>query len=470
MPHPQVQNWSDLSALLGLDLSAIGPTFDVGGAAGNGNADEDLANIQATIDKAVLAGGGIVQLRDRTYLPPSTLNVFGDNITLRGVGPQTQIKMNPGVVSASIRHMVYVKGNNFLCENLTFDQQQSTQTATNFSEIIQLGEENASGSAGVSAGVRYSNLRVRGCRFLNGVSGHIRAFKCQNIWILDNYCSGLTTNTGITVSNVKLGWVFDAVVRGDYCDFGTQRVAGNNIFVSHSGNSVSGSERVIVIGNEAVNCGDSPIEASSSTSGSGLGAIVQNVILANNLVRLGSGLVSLQSRGVQIANNTVLAPGSGGSNASGIRVGCSSGASTAAIQENVLVQGNLVLGDANTTRGLTALSSGGIMRRLNIVGNHLVDITGTGGLGIQVDGASVASPNHTTDVKVMDNHVLNCTTALYSFTNLDATALLILDGSGAGVPAFAASQESTRRRTDAVAAGSLYVKETAASSTAWVGK
>src|SRR6266498_1891215 len=170
MPHPTILNWDEFQRVLGLDLSAIGPTFDVGGAAGNGNADEDLANIQATIDKAVLAGGGIVQLRDRTYFLPNTLNVVGDNITLRGVGPQTQIKMMPGVVSASIRHMIYVQGNNFLCENITFDQQQSTQTPTNFSEIIQLGQENATGSVGVSAGTRYSNLRVRNCRFLNGVS------------------------------------------------------------------------------------------------------------------------------------------------------------------------------------------------------------------------------------------------------------------------------------------------------------
>jgi hypothetical protein len=75
------------------------------GAAGNGVADDTVA-IQAAINAAQSAGGGIVYFPPGTYLISSTLTVSADNIQIVGAGWGSQIKASGGITG----YMLQVQG------------------------------------------------------------------------------------------------------------------------------------------------------------------------------------------------------------------------------------------------------------------------------------------------------------------------------------------------------------------------
>lgn len=375
------------------------------GAVGNGLIDDRPA-IQAAIRAAVKGRGGIVVIPEGTYLLGGQLNVMGNGVSILGAGPETILRVGDGVLHdlPGARHALHVQGNRFKLAHLTIDGNASGQEVAPNLDLVQLGGESENGNDGVSQGRRYRELVVQDCRMFNAVIRHIRVNKCSGVTVAKNQLSGVTENLSVGVGNIKLRWVRRFAVTENVCDLGgVARPSSNNILITHSGNSGSGSSSGEIRGNTVSDSTDSPIEASSAASGSGLNATVHNIVIADNVVQNGAGIITLQTQDVVIENNVIVQPGINGGNAWGIRLGNSVGSTPTTGQKNVLVQGNEVrgaVGDATvgTKYGILVDPMGGQVEGISLVGNRISDVPNPGRFGIRVrmqEGAGLTLDQNT---------------------------------------------------------------------------
>jgi len=376
-----------------------------------GAVDYSNSDARTVIQNAInaLTGGGIVLIKAGTYTISGTISITNNNIQLSGEGPSTILTVPNNSMGSSFMHMIYVQANDFELHDIKIDGNQANQTAGNYMYLVQLGTESADGGGSTQEATRYQHLAVRNCVLVNAVTGQIRCFKCQNVTLENNYLQNLTGNLAYCVANIMMGWVWDFEIKNNYCDLGAQRPKSNNIIVFHSGNTNSGSVRGKVVGNTCVNCTDSPIEASSSSAGSDLNAYVQDIVIADNTVRSGAGIISLQACNIDIIGNKIVGPGDGGGNAWGIRTGCSVGSNTKVSCKSVKIIGNVIQGDRNSSIGIQAAACGGVVQGVTITNNVITDISN---IGIQIDGGNVPSPNQTTDITVSGNTIVGASRPL----------------------------------------------------------
>jgi hypothetical protein len=395
---------------------------------GDGNTPYSGSDASTVIQSAInaLTNGGEIFIKRGQYDVSSMITVTNDNVKIRGEGDSTILRIPNGRVSASNPHVFYVTANNFEICHLTIDGNVANQTPMNHAYLIHLGYYDPSnlGKSSPTA-PRYTNLKVHHCRLINAVHGQIRAYRVQYLWIHDNFCSGVQTDTNYYVCNICVGWVYDFWILNNFCNYaGNFRATkSNNIIVSHSQNYYSGCLRGRILGNVVEDCGDSPIEVTSSTAGSGLGAVVQQVEVAHNTVRNGAGIISLQAREINIHDNIIIGPGYGGGNRWGIRLGCSTGSDTTVAEYDVDVHDNVIIGSSDSAYGIRLQSGGGVVKRIKIHNNIIKDIVYGTGIGIEVDGGNVASPNHTSEIVIADNEITGCD-QLFNLINLPAESVI----------------------------------------------
>ncbi len=396
-------------------LAAKRPLIDVRsrGAKGDGVTDDGRI-IQDAIDEAVSLGGGRVYLPAGIYAVGAQLNVVGDGVRIGGDGPGSVIRLADRALANDVgrRHLLHVRGSRFRLHHLTIDGNGSNQTIDENLDLVQFGVESSNGNDGVAGAPRYDDLKVVRCYMHDAVTRHIRVNQCDHVVVRRNTLIGVSSDTSRGVGNIKLRWVRGFRVTNNECSLGAvPRPRSNNILVSHSGNSGSGSAHGIIHGNEVDGCTDSPIEASSSSSSSALDAVVHHVLITRNKVSRGAGIISLQSRDVLIEGNTVNYPGQWGGNSWGIRLGCGVGSDPRAVQQRVIARANTVVGTASgptsgTKVGVAIQSLGGQVQDVSVEGNSLTSITREDSCGILVDGPSPS------DVQLKDNTFVDVAQAI----------------------------------------------------------
>ena len=190
------------------------------GAVGDGVADDEVA-IQAAIDAAGTAGGGIVWLPQGTYIvagsPGSVaLSLTNDNVFLLGAGPGvTTIKLKTG----SDNHTVNIAGiTGGGVSNLTIDGQRVLQTAGH-------------GIRADGTRLRFSDLEIietdgYGMGLAQNASSSLKDVRLQNITIRN------TGNDGIDMKNTNddnHGIVLDNILVDDFDLAGLGNRAGLDI-------------------------------------------------------------------------------------------------------------------------------------------------------------------------------------------------------------------------------------------------
>jgi len=379
--------------------------------------------IQTAIDS--LTNGGLVLLKAGTYTISGTISVRNNSIGICGEGPSTVLTIPNNSMGAGFRHVIYVQAHDFELRDLQIDGNQTNQSPANYVYLVQLGTDYDDGSKGTQEATRWNRLAVRNCTLVNAVSGHIRCFKCQYVTIENNFLQTVTGNESCQVKNIMMGWVWDFEIKNNYCDLGTQRLGSNNIMVQHSGNTNSGSIRGKVVGNTCVNCTDSPIEVSSSSARSCLKAYVEDIVITKNTVRSGAGIISLQAHRVDITENKIIGPGAGAGNAWGIRTGCSVNSDTTVACRDINIVGNIIQGDRSFSRqGIRAAACGGAMQGITVANNEITDIADPG-VGIQIDGSDVPSPNHTTDITITNNTMTGVSQPLQIVNTVSGAAITV---------------------------------------------
>ena len=106
------------------------------GATGDGTTD-DTAAIQAAIDAAATAGGGIVYIPPSStpYMVTSSLNIAGDNITIEGGGWGSVIKAANSFDNSSGGQVFYTNG----YDNLVFREFKIDGNRANLSDLTAIG-------------------------------------------------------------------------------------------------------------------------------------------------------------------------------------------------------------------------------------------------------------------------------------------------------------------------------------------
>lgn len=380
--------WPSLGA-----LADPAPLIDVRlrGAAGDGTTD-DSPVIQDAIDEAASQGGGRVYLPPATYLVARQIRVAGDGVEIFGDGEGSILRLADGTLANARgrRHLLKVEGNRFRLHDLTLDGNGENQPVRENLALVQIGVESKNGRDGVQGAPRFADIRISRCSMRSGVTGHIRVNQCDNVTIARNRLISLTEETRHAVNNIALRWVKGFRVVRNECSLGpVPRSFSNNIFVTHSGNSGSGSKHGVVAFNRVDGCTDSPIEASSSTSSSQLDAIVEDVVISHNHVDRGSGIISLQTRDVVIESNVIRHPGRWGGNSWGIRLGCTEHSSRHAKQRGIVVRNNTIDGwnlDGPTTgAGIAVQACGGTVEEVRISRNTLRAIDAPNSAGVVID-------------------------------------------------------------------------------------
>jgi hypothetical protein len=155
-----------------------------------------------------------------------------------------------------------------------------------------------------------------------------------------------------------------------------------------------------------------------------LDAIVREIEIHHNIVRLGAGIITLQSRDIDIHDNIIEGPGKGGGNRWGIRLGCALGSNTSVAQLDVEIHDNIIDGDADTGAGITIEANGGRVQEIRVYDNLIRDVARSGGVGIYIDGGHVTSPDHTTEIDISHNEILRPNGTAIDWANLVSTAVL----------------------------------------------
>lgn len=382
-------------------------------------------NLEANVilNQALGYGGHIVvKKHTNPYMFYETALANVDNTKLE-VKEGATLKIADSRLGATRKHLLKLEANDLeLCGQGLLDGNMAGQTDTPYCSLVQLGSENATFNNSNAAYTRFNNIKVHDMRMINSLGGHIRAFKLRNVQIYRNYLSGVPASLTNVAFNMHLGWIWNVRVLNNFCDLVNPRSSSNNIIAQHTGNSDSGCEKVEIAGNEVHNSSDSPIEATSSTSGSALVAIVKNVSIHHNFCLDGAGIISLGARDVNIHDNWILGPWIAGGNLWGIRIG-GHGTSDTTIQcLRYRIARNHVLADASqAVVGISCQSYGAIMQHIKIIENELLGQSVASSIGIQINGSSVADPNHTTEFDIALNTIRNWATKVNK-TGLVATA------------------------------------------------
>jgi hypothetical protein len=295
------------------------------GAVGNGIAD-DLAALQAAINAAQTAGGGIVSIQAGVTLMVSGIpTITGSNIVVRGAGASSKILLAPASANAAGTTIgIWCNGaTNVLIENLCVDgnftniaKNGTFETAsTLWSPVIAAygaqGPKTYIQAGGGIDSATYLNKRmpiritnshnvtVRGCLIQNSISAGILADSasvngCTDILITDNrikltWDNGIYFHQGVQFGTATGNEISDTQYNGVsavYCDH--ILITGNNIrnagpSLSDSGGvQINGSSNCAVTGNMIDNCQFYGVDVLASQETNITGGAAGNQVWSNN--------------------------------------------------------------------------------------------------------------------------------------------------------------------------------------------
>lgn len=251
------------------------------GAAGDGVTD-DTDSLQAAINAAGAAGGGIVYFPEGTYLTSDTLGL-DDNVILMGAGWGSIIKADSGhnknILTSTDKTAIVIRDLKIDGNNANNDSTRSAIlftgctnfTVSNVKIINMYGQSIGVGTEGNPS----SDGVIKHCKISGGTSNHIDVNSSQNVRIIDNTITGtMAGEDGIFIGH---GTTEDILVEGcrvDSANFGV--AVSNNMF----DNDTSSVRRVRIIGNSFV---------SNQHSGISLWGVSHSIIANNECVGNNTG-------------------------------------------------------------------------------------------------------------------------------------------------------------------------------------
>lgn len=242
------------------------------GATGDGITDDTTA-VQAAIDAAEAAGGGVVYFPVGTYLVSTQLTAVDAAVHFLGAGAEVSILALSGVNGVSITQptltlrqpvhfdcLTMTTDGNGLYDAITFDGQGTTSLATQFiaENCVFRGDSNSTSwrrGIDLTSGSYYS--RIEGCYFRGNTSDQskmaiaIRVDASKDVKIRDNFI--YWADTGIQVSGASEG----VIIQGHHMvpvNRGVRFIPdANNNYGDISHNHMDAYINGVVVGQSGVN-------------------------------------------------------------------------------------------------------------------------------------------------------------------------------------------------------------------------
>lgn len=339
------------------------------GAAGDGVTDDTTA-IQAAIDAAEAASGGVVFFPLGKYMISAVLTVTESNIELIGVGPASSIFLK----ASTADHMLFIKSTTADIEHirvadLKFDGNSDNQVASTKSVIVIGTHATYAANDVVIERVYMVDHQGYGVK----VGSYNTSAECFRVQVRDCYFEN-THKTPIMAGYKST----DMVVSGNRIKSTVSTTAGSAIYVSNQSHRclIEGN----VIGPDVANFGIVLFGSGGGHRGNvnNEGTIANNVISGLSAVAgVGTGISMDASDDVICIGNTITGGGTGIENAGGTRVIISGniirdGAGDAAISCNHAAQVSLVIANSIYNSGYINIQDG-TSGGSSVVGNYLYD-------------------------------------------------------------------------------------------------
>ena len=217
-------------------------------AAPTGVASTDTSNIQTALSNAGTAGGGVVQLREGSYLINATLTIPA-KVTLQGMGRDATTILCDAAMGAV--NTIATSGNSQGLRDLKIDENQPGR---------------AGGNPFVGIFMNGSNTIIENCQFVRNKSSGSFIFMSTGGQMRN--CIILNNGNGLSTAMVQGGELIDS------CTLTLSQTNGNvNDFMQGP--------------TQVVNC--RLIKSSGSMSGAGIRASTSNKIIVGNGLFVGSG-------------------------------------------------------------------------------------------------------------------------------------------------------------------------------------
>ena len=377
--------------------AAGGKVFDVTSydATGDGTTD-DTSSLQATIDAAEAAGGGIVRLPKGTFLVTASLNIDSNGVTLVGSGPDSIIAAGSLDLAAQVG-IINVDGANDItlhsfaitcagesngisfhgCSRVCVDDVTITFSASSSNTACIGVYDDGSGSAGTCSKTRITNCTLTPSALAILTQGDPTGpYWIEDVLLSGNFVDGSVADTG-TYEGIKI-------------DLHTR-------FFVITNNVVRGSDRIrvgihaeeevyygIISGNVVDECATSGIRLDNGqTDGN-----IDSIVIADNVIfdMLGSGKVGVALEGsassvfrnIKVSSNIIDTVQTGIREASDDSV-------------NLVISGNII--DEPVDIGIYVRSPNTLIQ-----GNHIRATS-------DVSSGAVAADSTATGCLVTDNHL-----------------------------------------------------------------
>lgn len=336
------------------------------GAVGNGTTD-DLAAIQAAINAAQTAGGGIVYFPRGTYLVSGRPTITGSNIIVRGVGSGSKILLGSAALNAagSTTGIWVNGGTNILIQDLAIDG--------NFANIAKNGSFHAASTIWTPIRTEYGASSVK--NYVYAGSG-IDA----GTYLHDRLPIRITNANNVTVQNCEL---FNSISAGVLAD----------------GTSVNGCKNITVTGCRIHHCWDNGVYFHQGVQ---FGSAIDNVI--SDLTY--NGVSAVYCDRIMVANNQIRKCGPSDSDSGGVQI---NGSSNCSVVDNMITECNyygvglLSTQETNITGGLGGNSAWA--ENAQVIGNTITDCHAADFPTHEAPGVSVFGAGFT---HIADNTVDDC--------------------------------------------------------------
>ena len=330
--------------------------------------NDDVA-VQASLDAAAAAGGGVVQLEPRVYFTSSPL-ILGANTHLRGAGRGATIIRGNTTLNGKIVHSIGATGTvasvgspNVTVSDLTIDHATCGRPGNG----VEFLPRDSIHDGDVVVNGLVKNVEVLGSGDPFHHAYMIWNFKGKHVKIVNNWVNGGVT----TASNQE----------------GIESFGGSDVLIS--GNSVEN------IGTACINLGSADVDNSDSTGFTVTGNFVSGCGIGIHLGTSNASYGPQSASHVHITDNTVLAP-----RTTGISLIVAPGT----VMRDITVSGNTVrdmnasdaVGIRLRTTSSEPIGNGSVISN-TVSGNHIENVKGTYAHGIRL----TSYPN----VRILDNTI-----------------------------------------------------------------
>ncbi len=430
------------------------------GATGNGSTDDSTA-INAALNAARTAGGGIVKVPTGTYIVGQILQI-GSNTHMIGDGKgattiRAKTNMNPTVIgnTAGITVLqVYneAAASNISIEDITFDGNEAGNLNI---DVVTGGTSTGGGTATsqLSPVIRIDQvdkLLIRGCEFINSI--------LYNIWL--NACTRfIITNNTILSGQATLTAAGSGTTVNSNNTYGDQDgVHMTNSQYGVVANNIIDTGTLWQIGDDAVFIQSLTLATNGGADGGGGGpAASAYIAVTGNVIRSAARGCAMACNGgtanvsyVTVSGNTIWATLS-----DGIMLTQDSG--SGGINHNITVAGNTIsnVNNQGSNAGLTLMypqemsppGTGAGWADVNITGNTFVGFGGASagqgyvyaanGSGLKISDNIFDTMPATSVIQVGDNDgtaypvtgfvIANNFIGMTASTNADAAGILVID-------------------------------------------